>query len=129
MNMLSLMYVAFGGAVGAMARYLMTEAVAKLNATSFPFGTLSVNVLGGFLMGLWVAVFALWLDGKPKDLHLLVAIGALGGFTTFSAFSMDLFLLLERGLLTQAMLYIVGSVVLSVTALLAGMWIVKLAAG
>jgi fluoride exporter len=126
MNMLSLMYVAVGGAVGSMSRYALMMAVSRLSLTAFPLGTLLVNVLGGFLMGVWIAVMAGMISpGKAKDLHLLLATGVLGGFTTFSAFSVDVFLLFERGLMLQAALYIVGSVLLSVLALLLGMWCIK----
>ncbi len=127
--MLSLMYVAIGGAVGSMCRYALMTAVGHYTKLAdFPYGTFAVNVLGGFLMGLWIAVMATLLPAKAKDLHLLVAVGLLGGFTTFSAFSMDTFLLFERGLLLQVLLYIVGSVVLSVLGLVAGMWCIRLLA-
>ena len=66
------------------------------------------------------------LPARAKDLHLLFAVGALGGFTTFSAFCLESFLLLEQGLEVQAALYIFGSITLSVLALMAGMWCIKL---
>lgn len=129
MNMLNLMYVAFGGAMGAMGRFTVSELVARFNATGFPYGTLLINILGCLLMGVWIAVVATMAPTRAKDLHLLLAVGFLGGFTTFSAFSMDAFMLMERGMTFQAFLYVFGSVVLSVLALVGGMWMVKLAAG
>jgi CrcB protein len=125
MNTISLMYVAFGGAAGAMCRFAITDTVGRFNTTSFPVGTLAVNILGSLLLGMWLAVAASMLPSKAKDLHLLFAVGALGGFTTFSAFSLDAYLLMERGLHTQAFFYVFGSVVLSVLALLAGMWMFR----
>ncbi len=129
MNMLALAYVAFGGAIGSMARFLMVSFVGKYTSPDFPYGTLAVNVLGGLLLGLWVGSMAYISPAKARDLHLLFAVGALGGFTTFSAFSLDIILLVERGGLVQAMFYVVSSVLLSVAALFAGMLAVKLAAG
>ncbi len=119
------MYVAFGGAVGSMLRYALADAIARYNTSDFPYGTFAVNLLGGLLMGAWIATVAFMMPAKARDLHLLLAVGLLGGFTTFSAFSLDIFLLLERGLNMQAVLYIAGSVVLSVLALLLGMMLVK----
>jgi fluoride exporter len=125
MNMLALMYVAIGGAVGSMGRYIVMSAVESPG--SFPLGTMVVNILGGFLLGAMIAFMVLVLPNKGKDLHLLLAVGLLGGFTTFSAFSMDIYMLLERGLVMQTALYILGSVILSVVAFLAGMWCIRFA--
>lgn len=125
MNMLHLMYVAMGGAVGAMARFTLSELVAKINPTGFPYGTMIANISGSLLMGVWIAIVATLMPAKAKDLHLLLSVGFLGGFTTFSAFSMDAFMLIERGLHTQAFFYVFGSVVVSVLALIAGMWLIK----
>lgn len=127
MNALALMYVAFGGAVGSMARYSLVTLINKFNHGDFPYGTFVVNVAGGFLMGVWIATMATMLPAKAKDLHLLFAVGALGGFTTFSAFTIDVFLLMERGMMGQAFLYAFGSVVVSLAALIIGMWLVRLA--
>lgn len=124
MNMMALMYVALGGAVGSMARYALMSLVGHYSHGPFPFGTFAVNILGGFVMGAWIAVMALWLPPRARDLHLLFAVGVLGGFTTFSTFSVDVFMLLEGSLWGQAAVYIIGSVALSVGALVAGMWAV-----
>ena len=129
MNPLYLSYVAFGGAVGSMARYALSETLSRLSSSGFPLGTFSVNVLGSFLLGVWLAVAAGMEPGKARDLHQLFAIGALGGFTTFSTFTFDAYMLMERGLHTQAFLYVFGSIMLSVLALLAGMWVLKVTLG
>lgn len=125
MNTLALLYVGFGGAFGALMRYVCIGAISRMNLGDFPLGTLVVNVVGCFLLGMWIATLTLIPMAKAKDLHLLFAVGALGGFTTFSAFSMDVFLLGERELYTQMAIYIGGSVILSVAGLLLGIWLVK----
>jgi CrcB protein len=112
-----------------MLRYLMVNGVNFFTTSDFPYGTLIVNIIGGLLMGAWVATLPHIAPAKVKDLHLLLAVGLLGGFTTFSAFTLDVFLLMKDGLAVQATLYILGSVMLSLVALLAGMYLVKLAIG
>lgn len=129
MSALALLYVGFGGAFGSMLRYALVQLVTRTNATAFPFGTLAVNVSGSLLMGVWLASVATFLPAdKARDLHLLVAVGAFGGFTTFSGFSVDVFMLAEQGLYTQMACYIGGSVLLSVAALVLGMLLVQWAA-
>ena len=108
--------VALGGALGAVLRYLVGLAVA------FPMGTLAVNVLGSFLIGLVWVIFAArglqaWLP--------FVMTGVLGGFTTFSAFSLDTLRLVEAGRITAAGGYVLGSVVLSVLACFAGLTLAR----
>jgi CrcB protein len=125
MNSLHLMYVAFGGAAGAMSRYILTEWVARLTGSTFPYGTLAANVLGSLLLGALIAFIALVMPSRGKELHLILAVGFLGGFTTFSAFSMDSYMLMERGLYSQAFFYVFGSVVISLIALIMGMWLVR----
>lgn len=108
---MSLIYVALGGAIGAMLRYGVGLAL------SFPFGTLAVNLIGSFAMGLAFV----WLADHPRAaLHgPLLMTGALGGFTTFSAFSLDALKLVEAGRISLAGGYILGSVALSLAALFA----------
>ena len=125
MEFIELVYVATGGAVGAMCRYVAASWISRLNTGTFPLHTFIINISGSFLMGLWIGVMALMLPGRAKDLHLLVAVGVLGGFTTFSTFSMESYLLLEKGLWLQAALYMIGSVVFSVVGFLAGMWVLR----
>ena len=129
MNPLSLMYVAFGGAFGSMCRYIISDGISRFNATGFPLGTLTVNIIGSFLLGVWLAVAATMEPGKAKDLNLLFAVGALGGFTTFSTFTLDAYMLMERGLHIQAFFYVFGSIMISVFGLIAGMWLMKVSLG
>jgi len=125
MTMLSMMYVAFGGAFGSLCRYVATTLIGRMHDTPFPYGTFAINIGGSFLMGLWVAVVALLLPDRQKDLHLLFAVGVLGGFTTFSTFSLDAFMLVEKGLYGQAAFYTLGSVIFSMLALFAAMLLVQ----
>jgi fluoride exporter len=114
---MTLFHVALGGALGASARYLTNVAVIRALGQGFPYGTLLVNVLGSFLMGVLVAVLA--HKGGMRFAPFLMT-GLLGGFTTFSAFSLDAFTLWERGEAGLAALYVGGSVFLSIAALIAG---------
>jgi CrcB protein len=127
--MAAVLYVALGGALGSACRYGLMQAITRLGGlTLFPYGTFAVNVLGSFIMGVWIASMANLLPEKAKDLHLLLAVGVLGGFTTFSTFSLDVYSLLQSGVYGQAMLYIVASVVVSVLALAAGLAAVRMVA-
>ena len=128
MNPLAILYVALGGAFGSVARYLMINAVGKLHVSAFPYGTFAVNILGSTLMGLWIGIMATMLPEKGRELHLLFAVGVLGGFTTFSTFSLDIYSLLQSGLNSQAALYIGGSIALSLVGLFAGLGFVRMVA-
>lgn len=108
--------VALGGAVGASARYGVGLAATRLFGPGFPWGTLTVNVIGGFAMGLLVGAF-----GHDRAKLLLLGTGVLGGFTTFSAFSLETALMIERGAVATAALYAAGSVLACVAALAAGL--------
>jgi len=115
--------VAVGGAIGATARYLMGIGVIRLvGQTHFPVAILSVNVLGSFLMGVFVAAAA---HRGLTHLAPFVMTGVLGGFTTFSTFSLETVTLYERGDFAGALLYVALSVVLSVLGLAAGLWIAR----
>ena len=115
--MTTLLQVALGGAIGASTRFLTNVAVMRWIGPGFPYGTIIVNVLGSFLMGVLVVVLA--HKGGTRFAPLLMT-GLLGGFTTFSAFSLDAFTLWERGQTALAGAYIAGSVVVSIAALIAG---------
>ena len=111
--------VAAGGAIGASLRYLTGVAVLRIvGHTGFPLGIITVNVLGSFLMGLFVGLAA---QRGLTHLSPFIATGILGGFTTFSAFSLEAVNLYERGDLGQAALYITASVAFSILGLLAGL--------
>jgi CrcB protein len=116
--------VGVGGGLGALARYYIAGGIQSA-ATSFPWGIFIVNITGALLMGLIVEASALKLNLSP-DLRAFLTVGILGGYTTFSTFSLDSVLLLQKGEYAQATFYIVGSVVLSILALVAGLWIVRL---
>ena len=117
--------VALGGAIGAACRHLVNIAALKLLGPAFPAGTLSVNVLGGLLMGLLAGYLAPGYRGGAELLRLFLATGILGGFTTFSAFSLDAVLLWERGEVIAALAYVFVSVALSIAALLLGLLIMR----
>jgi CrcB protein len=118
----TLAQVALGGAIGASARYLTGVAATRLMGIGFPWGTLTVNVVGSFLMG--VLVVALAEKGGTRAAPFLL-IGCLGGFTTFSSFSLDAVTLYERGDMALAAGYVLVSVVLSILALFAGMALLR----
>ena len=112
--------VALGGALGALARYLMVGRFELWLGAGFPFGTLAANVLGSFLMGVLIELMALVWSPTP-ELRALLAVGLLGCFTTFSALSLETLLLFEGGAPGQAALYALASVLLSLVGIFAGM--------
>ena len=116
----TLSQVALGGAIGASMRYLSNVTAGRLLGHGFPYGTIFVNVLGSFAMGVLIVTMA--HKGGNRFAPLL-ATGVLGGFTTFSAFSLDSFTLWERGDITTAILYVAGSVILSLAALAVGVYL------
>lgn len=124
--MYHLALVAAGGAVGASLRHLVNLATLRLFGPGYPWGTLAVNVVGSLAMGLFVALLALKFQGNAS-LRLLVATGIFGGFTTFSAFSLDVAVMVERGDMAAAALYVAASVLLSIGALFIGLWVVRAA--
>ncbi|WP_306031004.1 fluoride efflux transporter CrcB [Stappia sp. MMSF_3263] len=119
--MINLLLVALGGGLGAAGRHLVNLAALRSFGPGFPAGTLAVNVLGSLLMGLLVGWLAARAGGSGNALRLFLATGFLGGFTTFSAFSLDVALLWERGALGVAALYAGVSVTASILALFAGL--------
>ncbi len=118
--------VGFGGAIGALLRYGAGIAVGAFWREPFPLATLLVNIAGSFAMGLLVGWLAKTLPPAQNEIRLFVAVGILGGFTTFSAFSLDAMTLIERGDLWPAALYILGSVVLSIVALFLGLLLFRM---
>jgi len=109
-----------GGALGAMARHGVSIAAMRALGPNFPWGTLGVNVIGSFVMGLFIA----WLvlrEPHPTLLRAFVAVGVLGGFTTFSAFALEAVTLWRDRSLNVAALYVLASVMLSIGALMAGL--------
>ncbi len=122
--MAHLLLVALGGAIGAGLRHLAGMAAMRLFGTGFPWGTLFVNAFGSLAMGILIAVLAR-RSATPSEVRLFLATGLLGGFTTFSAFSLDVAVLWERGEATAAFGYIAASVFVSILALFAGMWLIR----
>lgn len=118
-------YAAAGGAIGTVARHLANVGFGRWLGAGFPWSTLFVNVVGGFLMGALIEALALRFDGS-LEMRTFFATGILGGFTTFSAFSMDAVLMMQRGETAMAAVYIGASVVLSILALLGGLWLTRL---
>ena len=124
--MMAYLVVFLGAGVGGVMRHAMNIWVARLAGTHFPMHTLVINVTGSLAMGLVTAWFAA-KGGATGQLRLFLATGILGGYTTFSAFSLDAVLLWERHDYLLATLYVGGSVVGSLLGLVAGLWIVRTA--
>ncbi|MEM7270075.1 MAG: fluoride efflux transporter CrcB [Pseudomonadota bacterium] len=118
--MQAILLVGLGGAVGAVARYLSVSLAARLFGAAFPYGTLFVNVAGSLAMGL-AAAMILERVGAGRGVWFAMS-GVLGGFTTFSAFSLDAIQLIERGKVGAATVYIAASVILSIGALIVGLY-------
>jgi CrcB protein len=118
------LFVFLGGGLGAALRHGVNIGAARLLGTDFPYGTLTVNVVGSLAMGLLAAWFA--FEGSPSQhWRLLLTTGVLGGFTTFSTFSLDTALLYERGQFGLAALYVVASVAAGVGGLFAGLALIR----
>ena len=117
-----LLLVFLGAGIGGVARYGVSTASLRLGS-DFPYGTMAINIVGSVLMGLFTGWFALRGGGQP--LRLFIATGVLGGFTTFSSYSLEAVLLLERGQTGAAAVYILGSVALGLAGLFAGLWLMR----
>jgi CrcB protein len=120
----SILWVALGGALGSAARYLSMVTIGHAIGTGFPWGTLFVNIAGSAIMGVLAELGALAWQPSP-DLRVFLTVGILGGFTTFSTFSLDVALLVERHSWAIAALYVGLSVTLSVGALFGAMAAVR----
>lgn len=116
--------IGLGGAIGAISRHFLAHRVAMITGHGFPWGTLVVNVLGSFLVGLLITLLA-QRYASSQEVRAFLVVGLLGGFTTFSAFSMETALLIERNTWGLAAIYMVASVALAVSGLFAGMWAAK----
>jgi CrcB protein len=117
--------VGIGGAIGAIARYSAGLAIGRVWSSTFPLATMLVNISGSLIMGLFIGWLARTTPAWQADARLFFAVGVLGGFTTLSSFSLDTFSLIERGEMAQAVIYVLGSVVVSVLALFAGLIIMR----
>ena len=116
--------VFFGGGLGSMLRYAVNVLCGRLLGTDFPFGILIINVTGSTVMGL-VAGYLAFKGEASQPWRIFLMTGILGGYTTFSAFSLDTIVLYERGELGLAAFYVAGSVVLSILGLVAGLALVR----
>ena len=125
---MSYLLVFLGAGLGGMARHAVNGVAVRLGGPGFPWHTLTVNIAGSLAMGVLAGWLALRADGAGgTHLRLFLATGLLGGFTTFSAFSLDAWLLWERGQTMAAGAYVAGSVAASIAGLGAGLWIVRAA--
>ncbi|CVI57984.1 MULTISPECIES: fluoride efflux transporter CrcB [Agrobacterium] len=118
--MINIALVAAGGAIGSVFRYLVGVLCMRFAGPNFPWGTLAVNVAGSFLIGLLVELVARRLNAS-MEMRLFIVTGLLGGFTTFSSFSLDAVSLFERGTLGLSAVYVLASLVVSIAAVFAGL--------
>ncbi len=123
-NAASYLLVFFGGGLGATLRHLINVTCARCIGTAFPWGTFIINITGSTVMGL-IAGYLAFKGEASQPWRLFLMTGILGGYTTFSAFSLDSAVLYERGALGLAASYVLGSVVLSIAGLFAGLAIVR----
>jgi fluoride exporter len=123
-----LWYIAFGSALGGMSRYLLGGVVQRLFETTFPSGTLLINVSGSFLLGAIIR-FAVETSAISPEVRAFLTIGFCGGYTTFSTFSYETAAMMEDGEWTRVALYVVGSVGLSLAATFCGFTLARAALG
>jgi CrcB protein len=122
--MFHLVLVAVGGAIGAALRHLVNMGSLRLVGPGYPWGTMAINIVGAFAMGVFIELLARRFNAS-NELKLFVATGVLGGFTTFSAFSLDFAVLWERGAARPALGYVLASVIGSILAIFLGLWLVR----
>ena len=117
-------FIAIGGMFGALSRYYLGQQVLKYFGYYFPLQTIIINVVGSFLIGLIFEISKTKLS-LNEDLRLLITVGFLGSFTTFSAFTLDFFLLIEKEEIFLALIYIIASVMIAIFAMLFAIWLVR----
>lgn len=123
--MMNWVAIAAGGAVGAVMRHSVNQISLHLLGAGFPWGTMTVNIAGSLALGLLAGAFASFGD-VSQTMRLFLTVGVMGGFTTFSAFSLDAVLMLQKGQMAEACFYILASVILSLAALGAGLMLVRM---
>ena len=122
---LTLLFVGLGGAFGAVCRYLLGVQTLRTFGAGFPYGTFGANLIGGLLMGGLAGWLALRGGADAEKWRALLGVGVLGGFTTFSAFSLETALMIERRAYATAAAYSLASVILSIAALFAGLLLTR----
>lgn len=124
MNYAVMAMVGLGGAIGSVLRYVLNGLIQGASWGGFPFGIFVINITGGLVMGILVELMALkW--NVSQELRAFLTTGILGGYTTFSTFSLDSAMLMERHAYGQAIAYVAGSTLLSIGAVFAGFWMVR----
>jgi CrcB protein len=123
-NLQALLAVALGGAAGSVARFVVGVWSTRAFGAGFPWGTLIINIVGSFLIGAFVELFALHWDA-PQPMRVFLVVGICGGFTTFSTFSLDAYVLIERGQYALAAAYMLASVIGSILALVAALHLLR----
>jgi len=121
----SVLLVALGGAIGVVARYGLTGLMHRLVPGTFPIGTLTVNVVGGLLVGVLAGLLAAREGGGNHTAQLFLIVGVCGGFTTFSAFSLETVRLMQAGATTMALVHVMAQVVGAVLATGVGLWLAR----
>lgn len=120
-----LLAAAAGGALGSVLRFAATSLSARLLGHGFPYGTIFVNVLGSLAMGMLIEALARHFS-ISQEVRVFLITGVLGGFTTFSAFSLDVVTLIERGAVGPAVAYVLATVAIGILALFTGLYLVRL---
>lgn len=123
--MQAFLLVGAGGAIGAMARFGFASLIGRLWPMGFPLATLLINIIGSAAMGIFIGLMARWLPAWQSEARLFFAVGILGGFTTFSTFSLDAIVLIERGDWLSAGAYVLLSVVLCLIGLYLGLLVIR----
>jgi CrcB protein len=122
---MNVLFVALGGAFGAVSRYLLGGVIQQRLGSGWPYGIFTINALGGLMMGVLVGILAHRGGADQERWRLLIGVGVLGGFTTFSSFSLDVALMIERREWIGAAAYSLASVVVSVVAVFAGLMLMR----
>lgn len=123
--MSNILLIAVGGALGAVSRHLTGQALLRTIGPDWPYGTFAVNVLGGLILGGFIGWLAQAGRADANELRAFFAVGLLGGFTTFSAFSLDVVVMIERRAYGDALFYVSASVILSILALFVGLMMAR----
>lgn len=113
----SILLIGFGGALGSICRYLLGQWITKMNSSNFPLGTFTVNIIGSFIIGIFIAYFS---NTSQSSVKLFLISGFCGGFTTFSAFTAENINLIQSGQWSTAFIYTLCSLVLGIVAVFLG---------